>query len=187
MEEGRADQTLERHVLPHLEDVRDRLTSVLSRWNDEAFRRPVLQTGIEEARFYQPASVELEIRALVVIAVRNSRVGDLNADVPATPGLRHALADAEMPAITGQAIRYFSQIDLAALSEYLSPPQNDVFGNLPAQYPTAWNAISHLAGLKGLEGSLLRPKPPSTRSAPRHLNWFCPPSRTCRQASPRSS
>lgn len=140
-------------VAPLLEDVRDRLTSVLSRWNDEVFRRPVLQTGIEEAWFYQPASVELEIRALVVIAVRNSLVGDLNADVPATPGLRHSLPDAEMPAITGEAIRYFSQIDLAALSECLSPPQNDVFGNLPAQYPTAWNAISHLAGLTGLEAS----------------------------------
>lgn len=139
-------------VAPLLEDVRERLTSVLSRWNDEAFQRTVLQTGIEEAWFHQPASVELEIRALVVIAVRNSLVGDLNADVPVTPGLRHALPDAEMPAITDQAIRYFSQIDLAALSECLSPPQNDVFGNLPAQYPTAWNAIS-------------------PRSAPRRLNW----------------
>jgi hypothetical protein len=140
-------------VAPLLEDVRDRLTSVLSRWNDEAFRRPVLQTGIEEAWFYEPASVELEARALVVVAVRNSLVGDLNADTPATPGLRHSLPDAEMPAITGGAIRYFSEIDLVALAECLSPPQNDVFGPLPAQYPTAWNAISHLARLTGLEAS----------------------------------
>jgi hypothetical protein len=61
------------------EDVTQRLESLLSHWSDVPFRRTVLAIGTEEASFWEPGSATLDIRSLVVVAVRNSLVTDLNA------------------------------------------------------------------------------------------------------------
>jgi hypothetical protein len=130
-------------------DVRSRLASILRCWSDRAFRQTILVTGVEEATFYQPASAPLETRALVVLAVRNSLVGDLNAQQPAIPGFQHAIPDSEMPAVTGEAVHYFGRVDLNATSQRLPPLPHDAFGEFPGRFPTAWRALSHLAQLRG--------------------------------------
>ena len=60
-----------------LEDVSRRLESLLFHWNDRAFRRTILMLGTEEATFWEPQAASLEIRSLVVVAVRNSLIEDL--------------------------------------------------------------------------------------------------------------
>jgi len=58
-------------------DIRLRLQSVLFRWHDLRTRNTLLLLGREEGAFYEPRSAPLEIRAFVVVAVRNSLLEDL--------------------------------------------------------------------------------------------------------------
>lgn len=128
-------------------DVRQRLASALSHWNDEPFRRAFLMLGKEEAAFWEPREASIEVRALVVLCVRNSQIESLNA---ATRSQKQALPDEEMPDLTREAISFFQTADL------IHPPvakNADVFGSLPEQFPNAWQALSVLANLAGAEAT----------------------------------
>lgn len=54
-----------------LGDIKDRLCSLLARWDDEEYRETILFTTKEEALYYKPFA-ENEIRELVVAGIRNS-------------------------------------------------------------------------------------------------------------------
>ena len=98
-----------------VEDVTQRLESLLCHWSDVHFRRTVLVLGTEEASFWRPHSANMEVRSLVVVAVRNSLIEDLGASHPYTKALRSRktlLPDALMPWITSEAINAFQEVDL---------------------------------------------------------------------------
>jgi hypothetical protein len=139
-------------------DVRWRLTSLLSHWHDRLFRRTILFPGVEEASFYEPLAASLDIRALIVVTVRNSLIEDLGATHPSHPGLRLSrpvLRNAQMPMIMRAAVEYFQGIDLDAIELRLSRRDGrDVFGALPVQYPHAWHALLHLSDPCSVERSL---------------------------------
>lgn len=125
-------------------DIAERLASILSHWADEHFRRTVLVLGTEEASFWEPRSASLEIRALVVVAVRNSLLTDLNADRAYTKELRsrrQLLPDRLMPSITSRAIKYFDGIDLSTTRV---EAETDQFGSFSTRYPNAWHVLSLL-------------------------------------------
>jgi hypothetical protein len=125
-------------------DVTERLESLLSHWSDVPFRRTVLAIGTEEASFWEPRSASIEIRSLVVVAVRNSLITDLNASRAYTRALRsekELLPDRQMPWITGEAINYFEATDLDGVHPQ---PQRDMFGSLPRRFPNAWQVLSLL-------------------------------------------
>ena len=127
-----------------VEDVSRRLESLLSRWSDLAFRRTILILGTEEASFWEPYTASLEIRSLVVVAVRNSLIEDLGASYPYTKALRSRktlLPDALMPWITSEAINAFQEVDLGGVQ---AQPGRDVFGDLPRRFPNAWHVLSLL-------------------------------------------
>jgi hypothetical protein len=124
------------------EDVIQRLESLLSHWSDVRFRRTVLTIGNEEATFWEPSSACLDIRSLVVVAVRNSLVTDLNATRAYTTALRSSrelLRDHQMPWITEEAINYFQASNLDTV---LVQPKRDLFGSLPRRFPNAWHILS---------------------------------------------
>jgi hypothetical protein len=113
-----------------IDDVSRRLESLLFHWGDLAFRRTILILGTEEASFWEPSSVSLEIRSLVVVAIRNSLIEDLGASHPHTKLLesrKKQLQDEQIPAITSEAIRYF---DKASLDAPRVQPKRDLFGDL---------------------------------------------------------
>ncbi|HEY7416344.1 MAG TPA: hypothetical protein VH593_14220, partial [Ktedonobacteraceae bacterium] len=58
-------------------DVRFRLQSVLAGWQDLPRRQTLLFIGREEGMFYQPGLAPRDVRALVVVTVRNSLLEDL--------------------------------------------------------------------------------------------------------------
>ncbi len=123
-------------------DVTQRLESLLSHWSDVPFRRAVLAIGAEEATFWEPGNASLDIRSLVVVAVRNSLITDLNATRAYTMlRLREFLPDQQMPWITGEAIKYFQAVDLDTLR---LKPKRDLFGSLSRRFPNAWHALSFL-------------------------------------------
>jgi hypothetical protein len=127
-----------------VDDVAQRLESLLSHWNDESFRRSILVLATEEASFWEPRTATVEIRSLVLLAVRNSVIEDLGASHPYTNELRSAkgrLADDRMPWITGEAVKYFQAANLEAVQPQ---PKPDLFGELPGRFPAAWRALSLL-------------------------------------------
>ena len=101
-------------------DIRHRLQSVLSRWHDTPTRNTFLLLGREEGAFYEPRSASLEIRAFVVVTIRNSLLEDLGipgaslipADVPES---EKPMQEADVQSITEAAIRYWQTIDLQGL------------------------------------------------------------------------
>ena len=87
------------------DDVRQRLLSALSRWNTVDDRRTLLLLAREEAVFYEPRTVPLDIRALVVLCVRNSLVEDWCS---VAAGGKSPLNDADVIDLTRTAITYFA-------------------------------------------------------------------------------
>ena len=129
-----------------VEDVTQRLASLLSHWGDVPFRRTMLVLGTEEASFWEPRSASMDIRSLVVVAVRNSLLEDLGAAPAYTEALRSPtilLPDPRMPWITSEAVNNFTSATLDAVPV---PPDRDVFGALPRRFPNAWYVLSLLGG-----------------------------------------
>ena len=129
-----------------VEDVSRRLDSLLYHWSDLAFRRTILILGTEEASFWEPQTAGLDIRSLVVVAVRNSLIEDLGASHPYTKALesrKRQLRDEQMPSITSEATKYFEEANLDVVSVQ---PKNDLFGEVRRRFPTAWHALALLSG-----------------------------------------
>jgi hypothetical protein len=129
-----------------VDDVTQRLESLLSHWNDEPFRRTILVLGTEEASFWEPHTASLDIRSLVVVAVRNSLIEDLGAYHPYTKALQSRevpLPDERMPWITSEAVKYFESANLDGIQVQ---PARDLFGDLSRRFPNAWYALSLLGG-----------------------------------------
>jgi hypothetical protein len=66
---------------------------------------------MEEATGYTPEAADIAIRALVVVAVRNSLLEDMGSTRPYHSEFQTAhppiIADADMPTITSEAIEFF--------------------------------------------------------------------------------
>jgi len=132
-----------------------RLGSLLKHWQDRVFRQTALFPGVEEATFYDPETADLEVRAFVVVGIRNSLVEDLGASKPATSALklrRPVLTDPRMRTVTLAAIEHFCKCDLAGLQPQSAlASDEDVFGALSVEFPTAWRVLSLLANAAGSE------------------------------------
>ncbi len=145
------------------DDVRNRLLSALSRWNTIDYRRTLLLPAREEAVFYEPRAVPLDIRALVVLCVRNSLVEDWCS---VAAGRESPLNDADVIDLTQTAMTYFAK-HVAHLEIPAAVPQPDPFGALPTRYPAAWRALAVLSALPdGLVGVEYDPVPPRRTALP---------------------
>jgi hypothetical protein len=79
----------------------------------------------------------LEIRSLVVVAVRNNLIEDLGASRPYFKVLQSRkplVRDDRMPWITRDAVKFFEVADLESLQ---IKPTQDVFGDLPRRFRIA--------------------------------------------------
>jgi hypothetical protein len=127
-----------------VEDVTQRLESLLAHWHDLPFRRAILVLGTEEAAFWEPRTADREIRSLVVVTIRNSLITDLNASRAYTVALRsrkERLPDRRMPWITAEAAKFFQEANLELVKVQ---PARDLFGSLPRRFPNAWHVLSLL-------------------------------------------
>jgi hypothetical protein len=127
-----------------VDDVTNRLESLLFHWHDVPFRRSILVLGTEEATFWRPDTASIEIRSLVVLCVRNSLIEDLGASHPYTKALRsrkELLPDSKMPWITSEAINAFQGVELGGAQVQ---PRRDIFGDLRRRFPIAWHVLSLL-------------------------------------------
>jgi hypothetical protein len=131
------------------EDVRHRLGSILGNWGDESFRRTALLLGAEEAIFYEPSLAPLEVRAMVVIAIRNSMIEDISASRPFVPALRRfaeSMPALFVPTITKEAISFFSRLPFSDAGWGVTCPRSeDLFRGFSQQFPMAWRRLEMLA------------------------------------------
>jgi len=134
-------------------DIRLRLQSVLSCWHDVQTRNTLLLLGREEGAFYEPRCASLEIRAFVVVTVRNSLLEDLGIPgaslIPAdVPEEEKPMQEADVQPITEAAIRYWQTIDVQSLQVLPPAVEDDPFGHLPKDAPHAWHVLSTLANAR---------------------------------------
>lgn len=134
-------------------DIRRRLQSVLSRWHDMPTRNTLLLLGREEGAFYEPRSASLEVRAFVVVTVRNSLLEDLGIPgaslIPASvTASEKPMQEANVRPITEAAIQYWQTIDLPGLQVPPLAPEDDPFGQLQKGTPHAWHVLSRLANAR---------------------------------------
>jgi hypothetical protein len=144
----------EHAVGPVLDDVRARLRSLLRRWADAEFRRTVLLPAREEAAFWKPLDADLDVRCLIVLAVRNSRIEDLSStpEAAARWGAAGTIPDTVIPEFTREAIQHFARLDLATVGRALGDVDagdSDPFGPLPTRYPATWAAFRTVSEARG--------------------------------------
>ncbi|CAM4372088.1 hypothetical protein U9M73_12980 [Paenibacillus phoenicis] len=128
-------------------DINSRLSSIIYRWSDEEFRSTILLHGIEEATYYSPVS-DINIRALVVVCIRNSLLEDLSSTRSAAKSLglsNPIISDDQIKKITSDAITFFSNNDLLSASQQITKPLVDPFEKIQFEYPLAWYVMRKLS------------------------------------------
>ncbi len=100
-------------------DIRIRLHSFLLHWKDVEMRNTFLLIGKEEGTFYEPRSSSLDIRAMIVVTIRNSLLEDLGIPgaslIPAACE-KKPMEESDVRTITEAAIQYWQTIDLSGLT-----------------------------------------------------------------------
>jgi hypothetical protein len=135
-------------------DVEIRLRAILSRWRNEPLRRALIFHGVEESVFYSPTGGDLDIRALVVVGIRNSLLEDFASTAEAARrwgATRPLLSDFDVRKITEDVLEYMLSLDLPGESSatVAPPPDLDPFANLVSGYPLAFRAMSEAANMIG--------------------------------------
>lgn len=135
-------------------DIRIRLTSLVRHWSDRDFTKTLLELGMEEAAGYTPDAADITIRALVVVAVRNSLLEDMGSTQPYYNEFKSPhppiIDDTDMPAITSEAVEFFDSAYREQGFVCAKPDsQPDIFISLPQIYPATWNALRVASQLDG--------------------------------------
>lgn len=95
-------------------DIKNRMCSLLSRWEQEDFRRTVLFVTDEEALFYEPLAPD-DVRRFVVATIRNSML-EVAASINCNQfKMQEPLSDEKIKSITSNAIYYFKKCEFEAL------------------------------------------------------------------------
>ena len=128
-----------------LNDIKNRMCSLLSRWNQEDFRRTILFVTDEEALFYEPAAPK-DVKRFVVAAIRNSML-EVAASVNCNElKMREPLSDEKIRIITSSAICYFKECQFETLQEEARNLRYiDVYGEAIQKYPLAWTVLKRAA------------------------------------------
>lgn len=126
-------------------DIQNRMCSLLSRWDQEDFRRAVLFVTDEEALFYEPIAAD-DVRRFVVAAIRNSML-EVAASVNCNQfKMQEPLSDEKIKSITADAIYYFKQCNFETLqNEAENLEYADVYGEAIQKYPLAWSVLKRAA------------------------------------------
>ena len=97
-----------------IEDIKNRLCSLLAHWDDEEYRETILFTTKEEALYYKPFA-ENEIRELVVAGIRNSMLEIAASTNCSKFKMPEQLSNKKIQELTSSAIKYFASCDFKTL------------------------------------------------------------------------
>ncbi len=140
-----------RYRVKIVEDIKDRMCSLLSRWEEEDFRKTVLFVTDEEALFYEPPAPD-DVRRFVVATIRNSML-EVAASVNCSQfKMSESLSNEKVKSITSNAICYFRQCEFETLQNEAGNMQYaDVYGEAIQKYPLAWTVLKRAAATEDRE------------------------------------
>ena len=126
-------------------DIKNRMCSLLSKWDDEEYRRTILFVTDEEALFYEPYAAA-EVKEFVVATLRDSML-EVAASVNCTQfKMQDPLSNEKIRQLTSDAIVYFRQCSFASLQEEAQRMEfKDVYGQAIKKYPLAWEILKKTA------------------------------------------
>lgn len=124
-----------------VDDIKNRMCSLLSRWQQKDFRESVLFVTDEEALFYEPMAPD-DVRRFVVATIRNN-ILEVAASVNCNQfKMQEPLSDEKIKSITSNAICYFKQCEFETLRiEAKGLEYVDVYGKAISKYPLAWAVL----------------------------------------------
>lgn len=122
------------------------MRSAAAHRTDGRFFRALKVLVSEEAPFYLPADAPEEVKAFVVLTLRNSPFESLQSDLFAETGMKRQLLTPDIIKITSGAVRYFTE---EGLPEGTAIVGEDIYGELAKKYPTAWNALEAVGSMQG--------------------------------------
>jgi len=134
-----------------VDDIKNRMCSLLLRWQQEDFRKTVLFVTDEEALFYEPIASD-DVRRFVVATIRNSML-EIAASVNCDQfKMQEPLSNEKIKSITSNAIRYFEQCKFEDLqNETINLKFVDVYEEAIQKYPLAWTVLKRAAVLTDTE------------------------------------
>lgn len=126
-------------------DIKNRMCSLLYRWEEEDFKRTILFVTDEEALFYEPIASD-DVRRFVVAAIRNSML-EVAASINCSQfKMQEPLSDEKIKRITSNAIRCFKQCKFEILqNEAKNLKYDDVYEEAIQKYPLAWEILKRAA------------------------------------------
>ena len=126
-------------------DIKNRMCSLLSKWDDEEYRRTILFVTDEEALFYEPYAAA-EVKEFVVATIRD-RMLEVAASVNCAQfKMEDPLSDKKIRQMTSDAIAYFRQYGFESLQEEARSMEfKDVYGEAIKKYPLAWEILKKTA------------------------------------------
>lgn len=126
-------------------DIKNRMCSLLSKWDDEEYRRTILFVTDEESLFYEPYAAA-EVKEFVVATLRDSML-EVAASVNCTQfKMQDPLSNEKIRQLTSDAIVYFRQCSFASLQEEAQSMEfKDVYGQAIKKYPLAWEILKKTA------------------------------------------
>ncbi len=134
-----------------LDDIKDKMYSLIALWEDRNLRNGILFFAKEIAEFYEP-NANIGIKSFVVSTVRNSYLESAGSEFYQNYYFENQLTDEDMPKITGFAINFFKKFDFVKASKELMGKVNDnYYLKIIQKYPLAWKVIERLANLKTSE------------------------------------
>lgn len=130
-------------------DIKNRMCSLLTRWEQEEFRRTILFVTDEEALFYEPIAAD-DVRRFVVATIRNSML-EVAASINCNQfKMQEPLSDEQIKSITSNAICYFKQCKFEILQKEASNlTYVDVYEEAIQKYPLAWAVLKRAALASG--------------------------------------
>lgn len=136
-----------RYVLKICEDIRNRMFSILSFWNDEEKRNAVLFLSKEEAPYYLPKSQHF-VAEFVVTTIRNSMLEIAASDNCHNIKMIQALSNEQIKKITSSAIIYFAKYSFEEMVGELPEEFVNVYEDAIDKYPIAWQALLGISNME---------------------------------------
>lgn len=138
------------------DDIRLRMPSCLTYWNEREVRKTILLPSCEEAMFYEPNVTAEDVREFVITTIRNSKLEIAASDDCAIFKLPEPITDIKMKEITSVAIRYFGEYDLSVLAKEIEKieTEENVYKRAFVKYPLAWRILYRLANSIELQSEI---------------------------------
>ncbi len=126
--------------------ISEQMHSALYHWSE--MKNVFITLREEEAFFYKP-DAPLEIKAFVVLTVRNSPIETLQSEGYKKAGLDKKISDEQLRKITSEAIAYFTKVNLdTCFGNGELSADEDIYGYLKQAYIVAWRALESISNSK---------------------------------------